>query len=301
MTTIETRHANTIEKVFRIVYSDQLPPDHELNSPPPGGPLVNDVLENGIIQPVGLNFITDEDRYEVVYGRRRIKAARLATAKAKKDKKEMIGAIPAMVAIDLTDAEVALWALMENAHGSDNPLSDIRSIRSLLIEGLTYEEIAKAIHKPKSYIIITDQKYGTLDERFLTGMEEGRIAAGVAEKISKQSSGVQEKLLERFDEEGKITGTMIAEAKEVQQKDILGSLVLPDMNLPEVEKHSFEITISQWDLEQAGVDGLSPIAVGWRVQQIIQEEFFQKALQMAVQELKQTQVDVAFTIPEDRE
>lgn len=287
---MNTRHANQIEKTFRIVYVDNLPADHELKSPPPGGPFVKDVLENGIIQPIGLNYVSEEETYEVVYGRRRIKAARLAVAKAKKDKKEMVSAIPAMVAIDLTEEEKALWAMLENAHGSDNPLSDVRAIRQLLIAGMDYTEIAKAIHKPKSYVINTDQKYGNLNKRFITGLEEGRIAPGIAARISKQTPGVQEKLVEKLADNGKLTGPMIEEVRVEQQEEILGTIELPDMQLPEVEKHTITVTISQWDLDQVGVKGHSPLSVGWRFEQIFQEKYFRKILEEAVEEIEHAPV-----------
>ncbi len=97
----------------------------------------------GILQPISVRKI-GEDRYELIAGERRLKAARLAELKT----------IPAIVNNSYTDADSAILAIIENLQREDLNFMEEAEGYSNLIEdhGFTQQSLAARIGKSQSTI-----------------------------------------------------------------------------------------------------------------------------------------------------
>jgi len=129
--------------------------------------LASSIKEVGVLQPIIVREI-GEERYELIAGERRWRAARLAG----------LSLIPAMV-IEATEKEALSFALIENLQRSDlNPLEEAYGYKRLMQEfDLTQEEIAQMVGKKQSTIanklrllklpVIVQEKLmnGTITER----------------------------------------------------------------------------------------------------------------------------------------
>lgn len=104
--------------------------------------LASSIREVGVLQPVLVRELGD-NRYELIAGERRWRAARLAG----------LTSIPAIV-VEATDKEALSFALVENLQRSDlNPLEEAYGYKRLMQEfDLTQEEIAQLVGKKQSTI-----------------------------------------------------------------------------------------------------------------------------------------------------
>jgi ParB family chromosome partitioning protein len=104
--------------------------------------LANSIREKGVLQPVIVKKAED-DRYILVAGERRLRAARLAGLKT----------IPAIVK-EATEAEAVEIALIENIQRDDlNPLEMAEAFQRLIDEfGYTQEQLATRIGKDRATV-----------------------------------------------------------------------------------------------------------------------------------------------------
>ncbi|ABB14077.1 ParB/RepB/Spo0J family partition protein [Carboxydothermus hydrogenoformans] len=104
--------------------------------------LAESIQKHGVLQPIVVRKIA-EDKYELVAGERRWRAAQLAGLKQ----------IPAVVK-DFSDEEATVVALMENLQREDlNPLEQAKALKRLIEEfGLTQEEVAENLAKSRTYV-----------------------------------------------------------------------------------------------------------------------------------------------------
>ena len=117
--------------------------------------LASSIKQHGIIQPLVLRRI--EDKYEIIAGERRYKAATLAGLKT----------VPAVIA-DIDDNKSAEVAIVENVQRRDlSAIEEARSYKNLLDKGyLTQEQLSKDIKISKSSI--EKYEYGTANYTFET-------------------------------------------------------------------------------------------------------------------------------------
>lgn len=104
--------------------------------------LVESIRKNGVLQPIVVRKIADED-YEIIAGERRWRASETAG----------LDTIPAVV-IECTDAEALQIGLIENLQRDDlNPMEEAEAFLRLANEHhQTQEEIALAVSKSRSYV-----------------------------------------------------------------------------------------------------------------------------------------------------
>ncbi|MCD6362773.1 MAG: ParB/RepB/Spo0J family partition protein [Synergistetes bacterium] len=104
--------------------------------------LAESIKEMGVLQPIIVRSIGKE-RYELVAGERRWRAARLAGLEK----------IPAMI-MEATEKETLVFALVENLQRADlNPIEEAHGYKRLMLEfNLTQEEIAQMVGKKQSTI-----------------------------------------------------------------------------------------------------------------------------------------------------
>lgn len=104
--------------------------------------LARSLREVGLLQPILVRPLDDE-RFEIVAGERRFRAARLAGLEE----------IPAVVR-QTGDEQLLTEALVENIHRTDlNPLEEAAAYQQLLDDfGLTHEELAQRLGRSRSAI-----------------------------------------------------------------------------------------------------------------------------------------------------
>jgi ParB family transcriptional regulator, chromosome partitioning protein len=102
--------------------------------------LAESIKAQGVMQPILVRPLGGE-RYEIIAGERRARAARLAG----------LDVVPVLVK-DVTDESAAAMALIENIQREDlNPLEEAHGLRRLTDEfGLTHEMAAKAVGRSRS-------------------------------------------------------------------------------------------------------------------------------------------------------
>ena len=104
--------------------------------------LATSVSNHGVIQPILLKKI-GEDRFEIIAGERRWRAAKMAN----------LSTIPAIFT-DIMEKETLEVSIVENLQRSDlNPIEESKAYDSLMIKyNLTQEEVAERVGKDRSTI-----------------------------------------------------------------------------------------------------------------------------------------------------
>lgn len=133
--------------------------------------LANSIKKYGIIQPLLLKKI--KDKYEIIAGERRFRAAGIAG----------LDKVPAIVK-DISDDESSRIAIIENIQRKDlNPVEEAMSYRHLLdSQDLTQKELADEIGKSRQYIGNTIRLLN-LDPRVLKLLEEEKISTSHGKKL----------------------------------------------------------------------------------------------------------------------
>lgn len=133
--------------------------------------LAHSIKDHGIIQPLVLRKIGD--RYQIVAGERRFRAAKLAGLKK----------VPAVVK-DFTEREVSEIAIIENLQREDlNPIESARAIQNLIESyNLTQEVVADRIGKSRSAVANT-LRLLTLPEEVVNLVLASKLSAGHARTL----------------------------------------------------------------------------------------------------------------------
>lgn len=171
--------------------------------------LAESIKNHGIIQPIILK--RDEDKYTIIAGERRWRAAKLIGLKE----------IPATV-IDLSDRDVLEVSLIENIQRQDlNPIEEAEAYKRLLNEfNLTQEELGKRVGKSRVVITnalrlinLTDtvKQYiidGVISEghgRVLLTISDEKVQGDIARKVIDEKLSVRdlEKLIKSLGKEEK--------------------------------------------------------------------------------------------------
>ena len=133
--------------------------------------LASSIKKYGIIQPLLLK--KTKDKYEIIAGERRFRAAGMAG----------LDKVPAIVK-DISDDESSRIAIIENIQRKDlNPVEEAMSYRHLLdSQDLTQKELADEIGKSRQYIGNTIRLLN-LDPRVLKLLEEEKISTSHGKKL----------------------------------------------------------------------------------------------------------------------
>lgn len=145
--------------------------------------LADSISQHGVIQPILVSKL--DDRYRIVAGERRWRAAKIANLKE----------IPAIVC-DYDEVKVAEVALIENLQREDlNPVEEAKGYKSLLDKfGLTQEKISERVGKSRS-AVANSLRLLSLGEDVLKCLENGDISTGHAKVILSVPKEMQEKVL----------------------------------------------------------------------------------------------------------
>jgi len=150
--------------------------------------LAQSIREHGVIQPVVVRRRAP-DRYELVVGERRLRAAKLAGLQT----------IPAIVG-DFSEGQMMELAVVENLQREDlNPIEEAQAYQTLIEEfGLTQEQLAQRIGKSRPHISNT-LRLLNLPEKLQHLVRQGKLSAGHARALLGISSAAeQETLAERI-------------------------------------------------------------------------------------------------------
>jgi ParB family transcriptional regulator, chromosome partitioning protein len=136
------------------------------------GELAASIAQHGLLQPILVRALA-ADRFELIAGERRLRAAKLAG----------LASIPALVR-DAREEQSLLLAIVENVQRADlSPLEEARAYRELADDfALTQEEIAGRVGKSRPAIANT-LRLLTLPEEVQTDIAAGRLSAGHARAL----------------------------------------------------------------------------------------------------------------------
>jgi ParB family transcriptional regulator, chromosome partitioning protein len=155
--------------------------------------LADSITEVGILQPILVRPAAEEDRYEIVAGERRFRAAQLAG----------LDEVPAIIR-HTEDSQLLTEALVENIHRADlNPIEEAAAYQQLLDDfGMTHEDLAKRLGKSRS-AISNALRLLALPEGLMRMVADGALSAGHARALlALDSAAQQEKTGSRVVAEG---------------------------------------------------------------------------------------------------
>ena len=134
--------------------------------------LAESIRQNGVITPVALRK-TGEDRYTIIAGERRWRAAKLAG----------LTEIPAVV-LDADEEKAAVMALAENLQREDlNPVEEAEGIRALVLNfSLTQEECAARVGRSRP-AVTNKLRLLELPEEVIALVEGGRLSESHARSL----------------------------------------------------------------------------------------------------------------------
>lgn len=200
------------EVEVRTIDLSDLPPDTALVGPPPSKALVNAIRLHGML---GFPNVTRVGkRYEVLDGRRRIKAARLLGMES----------IPCLVVSLRGPAPRDVLSISGNALRSPNPASDFRAISSLSEQGYSEAEIALATGMAVGTVKARVRLLSGLVKGLRNALEDGLLSVAQADAVSKLSSHAQERLSIKLGVTGKLKPADIEEERRVRRLDATASL-----------------------------------------------------------------------------
>ena len=135
--------------------------------------LTKSITEKGIIQPLIVRKKDNQDKYEIVAGERRWRAAQQA----------QLHEVPVVIR-EFTDIEVLEVAIIENIQRADlNPVDEASGYRQLMDRfGHTQEQVASALSKSRSHIA-NHLRLLSLPDDVTAFLRDGSLSAGHARAL----------------------------------------------------------------------------------------------------------------------
>lgn len=165
------------------------------------------------VQLVPIQLRQRDGKKLIVDGRRRVKALLIIHDERAEDDPSVL------VRAEVYDGDAwthdAVMAIKANAERSPNTLNELQHIESLLGEGYTEKQIAEATGMPLA-TIRKRLKLTRLAPDLRAALDEGRIKPTVAEKAVHLPADQQAELAAQ---DGRITGSDVAEVRQVQVKE----------------------------------------------------------------------------------
>ena len=187
------------------------------------------IQSQGIIQPIVVRLVED-DKYEIIAGERRWRAAKLAK----------LDIVPCLVK-DVPDESAVAIALIENIQREDlNAMEEAVTLERLLTEfELTHQEVAVAIGKSRT-TVSNLLRLNKLNEEVKTLLENGDIEMGHARALLALEGDVQSSAAQ----------TVATKELTVRETESL----IKNIQNPVAEKEKVEKAIDTIELEQGLAD-----------------------------------------------
>ncbi|MBW4554195.1 MAG: ParB/RepB/Spo0J family partition protein [Aphanocapsa sp. GSE-SYN-MK-11-07L] len=182
----------------RKVVLTELPDNEELLGDDPNPAFIDSIRQFGFLHPIGL--VESDTGYQVAFGRRRIKAARLL---------ELIS-IPASI-FPQGWTPVSVLTLIENKHRSDNLGAKLDAIDALR-KRATPEEICAAVGITQPQLSKAITLLDQLTPQLQMAVKEGRMTTSTAKKAAKLPEDQQQELAHQ----DKITAKAVDQYLKVQ-------------------------------------------------------------------------------------
>ncbi len=149
--------------------------------------LAESIRQQGVLQPIKVRPLADTDRYEIIFGERRYRAAQIAG----------LAEIPATIA-DYSDEEAEEIAITENLHREDvTPIEEANAYQRLIDSGRhDVSTLAILFGKCENYIR-SRLKFTALIPEIADLMSAESISIGVANEICRYGEDIQREVYEQ--------------------------------------------------------------------------------------------------------
>ncbi len=149
--------------------------------------LAESIRQQGVLQPIKVRPLADTDRYEIIFGERRYRAAQIAG----------LAEIPATIA-DYSDEEAEEIAITENLHREDvTPIEEANAYQRLIDSGRhDVSTLAILFGKCENYIR-SRLKFTALIPEIAELMSAESISIGVANEICRYGEDIQREVYEQ--------------------------------------------------------------------------------------------------------
>lgn len=188
-----------------------LPPDSELVGPPPTRELVEKITTYGVLIPILVRL--DGERFKVIEGRRRVKAARAIG----------LTSIPARVTDVRGRAMSAALTVVTHSTRNENAAAEFDAINSLLVNGASEQDLVEATGLPVQ-TIRKRMSLGSLTEDLMDLFRQGKIAPSAAEAAAKLPQERQQDLWCIYESNGKVTSKDVSEVRRVCRAEASAAL-----------------------------------------------------------------------------
>ena len=187
--------------------------------------LAESIRQQGVMQPIIVRSVSD-DRYEIIAGERRWRAAQMAGLKT----------IPSIIR-DVDDSTAIAMALIENIQREDlNAMEEAVALERLLTEfDLTHQEVALAVGKSRT-TVTNLLRLNNLNDEVKTFLENGDLEMGHARALLALDDSLQ-----------------AAAARTVATKELTvreTEALIKKIQNPVADKEKVEKDIETIDLEQ---------------------------------------------------
>lgn len=193
--------------------------------------LANSIKQHGIIQPLVLRRI--EDKYEIIAGERRYKAATMAG----------LSSVPAIIT-DMDDNKSAEVAIVENIQRKDlNAIEEARSYKALLDkEGMTQEELAKKMGISQA-AISNKMRLLSLADAVQQALMQEKISERHARSLLKiKDESKQKALLKKIIDERMTVKKLEEEIKNMEENKDVEVPVIEGINYQDMLTKAQDIT-----------------------------------------------------------
>ena len=245
----DEKDSTSIDKVMYININDIKPNDNQPRkhfNEEKIQELASSIIEHGIIQPLVLRKI-DNERYEIVAGERRWRAARAAGLEK----------VPSIIR-DFTDEENMVIAIIENMQREDlNSIEEAEGLRQMIeTYGFTQEEVSRSVSKSRPYIT-NALRLLKLPQNIQEKLANGQISPGHGRALlAAKDKQYQEKLCNRIINEGLSVRKTEELANNFKTKKTEKRKAIKDANVLQVERELKEIYGTKVSISTKGKKGI---------------------------------------------
>lgn len=249
---LDEKDSTSIDKVMYININDIKPNDNQPRkhfNEEKIQELASSIIEHGIIQPLVLRKI-DNERYEIVAGERRWRAARAAGLEK----------VPSIIR-DFTDEENMVIAIIENMQREDlNSIEEAEGLRQMIeTYGFTQEEVSRSVSKSRPYIT-NALRLLKLPQNIQEKLANGQISPGHGRALlAAKDKQYQEKLCNRIINEGLSVRKTEELANNFKTKKTEKRKAIKDANVLQVERELKEIYGTKVSISTKGKKGILQI------------------------------------------